>query len=167
MAQYVTLVNTAGQAVAVNPEQACALIALGPALTRIMLNTGAGETSDTVAPYIDVPQALAAVVVALQTAGGPAAVLAFGVVDGATGNLLAGVGSGLAGAVRNAVGDYTVTLQAAPPLNAFALVSSADGGDGVVTTNGPLAGLNMNVRTFDTAGLAADRTFTIAFLGTL
>lgn len=85
-------------------------------------------------------------------------IVACGAFNPATGALLGGFG--FASGAKNATGDYTVTLSAAPPAGSLALVSSQSGGPEIVATDGPLA-LTQDIKSFDAAGVAADAGFVV------
>lgn len=174
----VAFLDLAGLSVMVESENVLALNAIPTALlptgvpfgTRISLGGGvatteAGSVIGAVA-YQDVRGTVAGTGAALASGVLGARVLAFGVVDGGTGNLLAGIGTGIASALRNAAGDYTVTASAAIPAGAFPFATPADGGGNIAATDGPPAGTNFDVKTFDAAGVAADVTFFCAILAT-
>lgn len=165
----VSLPSLADPAVAVfvEPANVSCLEAVGTIGTRISVNRGASEL--TAGPFVEVLGTPAAVAATLNGAPlGTIRILGYASVMGATGAIVPGSGFGILGAgassVRNGVGDYTVTFASALPAGATPLAVTQDGGDGVVSIDGP-GGATQDVVSFDTAGAPADIGFCIFVLG--
>lgn len=173
----VSFTDLDGAAVAAEAENVTKLEAIPAALlpvgiasgTRISLSGGVGAAtllggSGAETPYLDVQGTVANTIALLSGGGGSGLprVAAFGLVASG-GGIVPGIGFGLAAAVHNGPGDYTVTLNDVPSAAGFGSADDADGGPGSVSTDGPVAGNAQNVKAFDGAGLAADRTFLFVF----
>jgi hypothetical protein len=156
---FVNFTNTAGLGVAVESTRVAAITPNPglPTSSRILLGAG-GESGDASAPYVDVLGTVAATVAALGAGGTSMGIVGMGVIT-PLGALIGGFGLAGAGAsaIRNAAGDFTLTLNALPPAGTLVGVSNGNGGAEIVTTNGPL-GLTQNFLSFDAAGAPADST---------
>jgi hypothetical protein len=88
------------------------------------------------------------------------------IIQGSTGTIQAG-NAGIASCVRNAVGDYTVTL-AAPTSNTLPIVSSSETGGSRVVAAAPGGAppySTVSVKAFNsTTGAAADSDFVITMV---
>lgn len=150
----------------VEPENVSALEAIGTVGTRISVTRGASEL--TAGPFLEVlgtPAAIAAIINGAPL--GTIRIIGYASVVGATGAIAPGSGFGILGAgassVRNGAGDYTVTFATPTTAGQTPLAVSQEGGDAVVSVDGP-AGATQDVKTFNTAGAAADAGFCLFVL---
>lgn len=151
---YATLADLAGNTVRANANLVSGLLAIAASQLPVGVAAGTDVQFDQ-ATSLKVNGTVAATSTTLAAADNSAGLLAWALVSGA-GALVAS--RGVAGAVRNGAGDYTVTFSQNLTGLGAAAISNNNGTDNMVSTDGPL-GLTQDVLTFSDAGAAEDCGF--------